>query len=89
MVMAKYDGLGLCDGNAIVNLMANSGCDVLMLFNFQNTLLASICIFPLRIIATEQEGVISTPKWTGMKKKNSKLSQKQRHLSPKSLFLHC
>lgn len=81
-------GQGLCDGNVIVNLYGQLRLWRLDALQFLKYILGYLYFCP-QITATEQEGLISTPKWTGMKRKTSKLSWKHRHFSPKSLFPHC
>lgn len=81
-------GQGLCDGNVIVNLYGQLRLWYLDALQFLKYPLGFYVCFPPQIIATEQEGLISTPKWTEMKRKTSRLSWKHRHFFTQKSLSH-
>lgn len=81
-------GQSLCDGNVIVNLYGQLTLRCLDALQFLKYTLGFYLYFPPPMIAAEQDGLISTPKWTGNERKSSKLSWKQRHFYPQNLLLH-
>lgn len=79
-------GQSLCDGNVIVNLYGQLTLRCLDALQFLKYTLGFYLYFSPQIIAAEQAGLMSTPKWTGNEKEKQQLSWKQRHLYPKVSF---
>lgn len=74
-------GQSLCDGNVIVNLYGQLTLWCLDALQFLKHTLGFYLYSSPQIIAAEQEGLISTPKWTGNEKE-----KQQAFLEAKAFF---
>lgn len=80
-------GQSLCDGNVIVNLYGQLTLRCLDALQFLKYTLGFYLYFPPPMIAAEQDGLISTPKWTGNEKeKQQAVLEAKAFLPPESPF---